>query len=589
MMINKVELNKFKRFNKESVDLQEGMTLVVGGNNSGKSTILHALAVWEFCKTVLIYEKSPKAVFKDFSGAGYGISIDDFTPINIPSFRYLWTNLKITSNYSLTIDCFWDNEEGIEKHLKIGLALNQERLFIKKLESTIIEGDYIPHVAYLPTFAGIGSKEEWHSAALRNRYVGQGLAGAVLRNQIMELYLTNSRIRNEHKNAKGRLSKADLKFIRENDPYELLQQVIFSIFKGMLYPKEFNPDFHTHVRVNFCNGEIVNKRFQPLSGYSERDIMVEGSGFLQWLSVYTFALSPNVDTLLLDEPDAHLHCSLQGALFSHLETIATKMKKQVLVATHSSEVIKTFDFKKILFIDGTSLHYLCTEDIKIRVLSGLGTKYFPLLSQIENSKRLLFVENQSDAELLKIFCNKYSIWPANLAVWPLATKHKERKTLFLYLIGQIPDLKCISLSDRDNGNYNEITKHLHEKGMPDLQQGGGLRYRTWRRWEIESYLFCKPAIVRLIMAKNPSLTEEDANNEFDTFVNGMGLVYPNDYKQSDKTISNGRLFDADAKEILHPICNKFGIEKEEIAKEMTKDEIFEDVITLVDEIVGMCV
>ena len=587
-MIKRVDLKKFKRFNDKSVDLLDGMTLVVGGNNSGKSTILHALAVWEFCKTVLVYEKSPKSILQGFNGDGYGISIDDFTPINIPSFRYLWTNLKITSNYSLTIDCFWDDEAGVEKHLRIALALNQERLFIKNQESTIQEGDYIPRVAYLPTFAGIGSKEEWHSTALRNRYVGQGLAGAVLRNQIMEFYLANSKFRDSHKNAKGRLSKADLGHLREKDPFELLQQVIFSIFKGVLYPKDFNPEFHTHVRVNFRKGEIVNKRFKPFVDYMERDIMVEGSGFLQWLSVYTFALSPNVDTLLLDEPDAHLHCSLQGELFSYLEAIANKMHKQVLVATHSSEVIKTTDFKKILFIDGLSVHYLGAEETKVRLLSGLGTEYFPKLSQIESAKRLLFVENESDANILKEFCNKYSVWPSNLAVWPLANKHTDRKVLFLYLKDQIPNLKCLSLSDRDNGNYNDITQDLKLAGMPDLNEAGGLRYRTWRRWEMESYLFCKPAMIRLVMAKNPGLSEPDATMRFDNAVAGIGLVYPADYKQSTKSLSNGRLFDADAKEILYPVCNALGIDKFEIAKEMHADEIFDDVRTLIDEIVGMC-
>lgn len=587
-MIKRVELNKFKRFNNKTIDLQDGMTLVVGGNNSGKSTILHALAVWEFCMTVLIYEKSPRSILQDFNGDGYGISIDDFTPINIPSFRYLWTNLKITSNYSLTIDCFWDDAEGVEKHLKIGLALNQERLFIKNLESTIHENDYIPHVAYLPTFAGIGSKEEWHSAALRNRYVGQGLAGAVLRNQIMEFYLGNVKFRDAHKNAQGRLSKADLQYIREHDPFALLQQVIFGIFKGMLYPKEFNPDFHTNVRVNFRKGEMVNKRFKPFSGYSERDIMVEGSGFLQWLSVYTFALSPNVDTLLLDEPDAHLHCSLQDELFSHLEAIATKMNKQVFVATHSSDVIKKFDFNRILFIDGTKVHYLGAEETKVKLLSGLGTEYFPKLNQIENAKRLLFVENQSDADFLKEFCNKYSVWPNNLVVWPQPNKHTDRKVLFLYLKDQIPDLKCLSLSDRDNGNYNDVSRDLKLNGMPDLNEAGGLRYRTWRRWEMESYLFCKSAMIRLVMAKNPGLSEADATTRFDDAIVSIGIAYPADYKRSDKTLTNGRLFEADAKEILYPICNTLGIDKFEIAREMREDEIFEDVRTLIDEIVAMC-
>ena len=587
-MIKRVDLKKFKRFDNKSVDLQDGMTLVVGGNNSGKSTILHALAVWEFCKTVLVYEKSPKSILQGFNGDGYGISIDDFTPINIPSFRYLWTNLKITSNYSLTIDCFWDDVVGVEKHLRIALALNQERLFIKNQESTLQEGDYIPRVAYLPTFAGIGSKEEWHSSALRNRYVGQGLAGAVLRNQIMEFYLANSKYRDSHKNAKGRLSKVDLRHLREKDPFELLQQVIFSIFKGVLYPKDFNPEFHTHVRVNFRKGEFVNMRFKPFAGYMERDIMVEGSGFLQWLSVYTFALSPNVDTLLLDEPDAHLHCSLQGELFGHLEAIASKMHKQVLVATHSSEVIKTTDFKKILFIDGMSVRYLGAEETKVRLLSGLGTEYFPKLNQIESTKRLLFVENQSDVNILKEFCNKYSVWPGNLAVWPLANKHTDRKVLFLYLKDQIPELKCLSLSDRDNGNYNDVTQDLKLAGMPDLNEAGGMRYRTWRRWEMESYLFCKPAMIRLVMAKNPGLSEADATLRFDNAVAGIGLVYPADYKQSNKSLSNGRLFDADAKEILYPVCDALGIDKYEIAKEMQADEIFDDVRTLIDEIVGMC-
>ena len=36
--------------------------------------------------------------------------------------------------------------------------------------------------------AGINSKEEWHTHAVRNKLIGQGLAGSVLRNQIMELF-----------------------------------------------------------------------------------------------------------------------------------------------------------------------------------------------------------------------------------------------------------------------------------------------------------------------------------------------------------------------------------------------------------------
>ena len=585
-MIHKFQITNFKRLGTKEIILKDNISLVVGGNNSGKTSVLHALAVWEYAKQVLIYEKNPRALYHGFSGDGYGVTLDDFTPINIPSFRYLWTNLKADSGYTLAISCFWILNDT-EKHLKIGLAYGQEKLYIKTLDSNINEGDYIPHVVYLPTFAGINSKEEWHTPAVRNKYIGQGLAGSVLRNQIMELFLQNAKIRKERKGDRSKILESDLKWIRENDAYELLNQTMFSIFKGMLYPKAFNPNFHTHVLVNFRKGEIVNKRFKPFADYKERDIMVEGSGFLQWLSVYTMAVTPNIDVLLLDEPDAHLHCSLQSELFTHLQRIATLKRKQILIATHSTDIIKTYDFGRILSVSNTSIRYLASNDAKIRIISGIGSEYFPLLEAVQKNKRVLFVENESDAKLLKIFCDKYSVWPDNLVVWPKANKQSERTILFLYLKEQIHDLKCISLSDRDNELYREGTSNLHDNTPDKVEGNNELRYRKWRRWEMESYLISKPAIVRLIMNKN-GVSRDEATRDFDNYAASLGIVINPDYKQSNRTVSNAPLFNMDAKALLNPICNHYGIDKYAIANEMHTEDLFDDVRTLVDEIVNMC-
>ncbi len=585
-MIHKCQITNFKRLGTKEITLKDNISLVVGGNNSGKTSVLHALAVWEYAKQVLIYEKSPRALYHGFSGDGYGVTLDDFTPINIPSFKYLWTNLKADSGYTLEISCFWMLDD-VEKHLKIGLAYGQEKLYIKPLDSNVNEGDYIPHIVYLPTFAGINSKEEWHTPAVRNKYIGQGLAGSVLRNQIMELFLENAKIRKERKGDRNKISAADLKWIRENDAYELLNQTIFSIFKGILYPKAFNPNFHTHVLVNFRKGEIVNKRFQPIANYKERDIMVEGSGFLQWLSVYTMAVTPNIDVLLLDEPDAHLHCSLQSELFAHLKRIATLKSKQILIATHSTDIIKTFDFERILSVSNTSIQYLASNDAKTNIIWGIGSEYFPLLEAVQKNKRVLFVENESDAIFLKIFCKKYSVWPNNLVIWPKANKQKERTVLYLYLKEQIPNLKCISLSDRDNDLYREGTSNLHDNTPDRIEGNNELRYRKWRRWEMESYLISKPAIVRLIMNKN-GISNDDATRDFDSYAASLGIVINPDYKQSDRTMSNAPLFNMDAKALLDPICIHYGIDKYAIAKEMREEDLFDDVRTLVDEIVNMC-
>lgn len=66
--------------------------------------------------------------------------------------------------------------------------------------------------------------------------------------------------------------------------------------------------------------------------------MVEGSGLLQWLSVFALATSPDVDVVLLDEPDAHLHPQLQKELVNRLEKLTKASNQQASVAAHSSEI-----------------------------------------------------------------------------------------------------------------------------------------------------------------------------------------------------------------------------------------------------------
>ncbi len=592
-MIKKIVIKRFKRLEDVTVELHpEKLSLVVGGNNSGKSTLLHAIAVWQFGWTVIRFEKGESALLGSFHGAGLGISLDDFTPLSIPSFKYLWTNLRPGSGYTLSLDCFWDFG-GAEKHLCIGLEFGQDRLYVKNIGSNLVEGDKIPSVAYVPPFAGIAKKEQWYAPAMRNMLIGQGLAGAVLRNQIIELYNANIAERKKRKGDRTKISNRDLKWIRENDPYELLNQTIFTVFDGILCPEVFNQEFHTHVSVGFRKGKIVNKRFAPSSDFAERDIMAEGSGFLQWLSVYTFALSPNIDVLLLDEPDAHLHCSLQSDLLEKLNVLAEKKHKQVIVATHSTEVIKAFDYQGIVFADKGKYRYLNDSSQKVKVMSGLGTEYFLLLDDIQKYKKILFVENKWDAEILKLFCNKFSQWPENIVIWADPNKHSDRKQFYLELHHIIPELKAISLRDRDNGDYAQTHANLSTGEISDWHDNppgvGEIRFKTWRRWEIESYLMGVPAMKRLYGRAHPELSADEVDNVVDAKLRAVSVVINADYLQSDRTASNQSLFQNDAKAMLYPLLNKLNLDKWEVIKEMTEAEVFADVRTIINEILAFCV
>lgn len=592
-MIDKIEIKNFKRFKNNTIDIHpNALTFIVGGNNSGKSSILHALAVWEFCKTILVFEKGITSILQGFRGAGLGIAFDNFSPLNIPSFKYIWTNLKASGSYSLSIKCFWKNEQNAEKYLSILLSLVQERLYIKAGETNLIQGDKVPRIAYLPTFAGISIKEQWYSKAMRQKLIGQGLAGAVLRNEIIDLHRANTEIRSAKKGNSKKIPKAALKYIRENDPFELLQSIVYENFHGILYSLPFNPAFHTYVNVEFRKGDMVNNRFRPHVNYSRRDIMVEGSGFLQWLSVYTFALSPDIDALLLDEPDAHLHVELQTKLVDALKVIANKFKKQILIATHSVEVIKNTPASDILFIKSASvIKYLNEDRRKTVVLSELGSEYSPLLEKIQRHRRILFVENDSDVVLLQYMTNAFIQWPDNLVVWANANHHKERTHVFEYLKRELNNnFKCISLSDRDNQEYSITTQDLRQSNYSDRTESNDIemRYRSWRRSEIENYLIHPNVIARTIVLKHGGdvVQKEQEIREYLQLSHGI-VVNPN-FMQSDRTDAIRPLFEISGKEIIDGVCEKFDIDKFSIAKEMRQDEVFEDVCTICNEIASMC-
>jgi hypothetical protein len=94
-MIESVKLTRLKRFTNSSFALHpNGISFLAGGNNSGKSTLLQAIAVWEFCRLVLENERGRESLSVGYGGQGLGLSDDEFSPIAVASLKHLWTNLK---------------------------------------------------------------------------------------------------------------------------------------------------------------------------------------------------------------------------------------------------------------------------------------------------------------------------------------------------------------------------------------------------------------------------------------------------------------------------------------------------------------
>ena len=585
-MIEKFKAKNFKKFKQASFELrQTGLSFLAGGNNSGKSTFLQALAVWDFCRTVLEMERGVESLRPDYKRQGLGLSDDEFSPISLPSLKHLWTNLKTIEpgagdGYSLELRCDWKDAAGQEKHLALALALANDRLFLKASSTNLAEGDQPPLLAYLPPFAGISSRENYMSGAERRALIGRGLAGGVIRNILHDLHRDNERKRVQLKEGRAKIKGSDLEKLRAGDPWEVLQSTLAEVFGIQLEVSPFNNLYHTYIKVNTIKGKLDGKKFVRYNGFKPRDLMAEGSGFLQWLSVYALAVSPEVRTLLLDEPDAHLHPSLQSQLVERLEAIGQKLNKQVLLATHSTEILRWADHTQVMHFAGGSAKYLQDADQKIGLFLGLGSDYAPKLDPLRKAHRLLLVENLSDSRMLRIWAGQLGIvWPKNLVDWPWTGGHAERKQLFLQLQGEIPELKALSIRDRDDQEVNQIDlETLRDKSIASANEN--LLLRVWRRRHIENYVLLPAAIAR---ASGREVAAIEAT------MAAHALVVPANFPARDVALA---MLDARGKEIARKgpqsLKQMFGVSPEEIAAVMQPEEIPEDIKCLLGQIVGMC-
>ncbi|MEC5218804.1 ABC-type branched-subunit amino acid transport system ATPase component [Actimicrobium sp. GrIS 1.19] len=595
MQIDEIHLWKFKQFKESKVALRSGLTLLVGGNNSGKSSLLQAAASWQFCKTIIEIEKGVKAWTLNSNVQGVGLGIVDFTPLNVPSLVHLWTNLKSQKTteqdgYTLKIKIFWSDLVGDEKFLEFGMSLANDRLFVKTTATNLALEDIqdangnlipesVPNLAYMPPFAGITERETRLTTAMRARLIGQGLSGGVIRNVVYDMYEANKQKRLKLKGALSKIGKRELEKLRTTDSWEILQKTLQEIFNAELSITPFNDRYHSYLKIDCIKGNFEKGKFKRYPNFSPRDLMVEGSGFLQWLSVFALALSEDLDVILLDEPDAHLHPTLQQQLVEKLKEIADNRNKQIFLATHSTELIRSYEFNRILRLENRSGKYLSQNEQKIGVLAGIGASHSPQLHALINIRKMLFVEGESDERFLRILCEKAGFsWPKNLVVWRWTGKHSERLQLFLQLKFQIPELKAISIRDRDNEDINSVGEDLVEKGFA---LHAGFSALKWRRRHIENYLFCVPAIARAAIGVN----EETIRL---LFVEHAISISP------DLTASEvpAAIFDAHGKAIMsegeNSIVHTFGCTRDDIARAMKSEEIPTDIKTFFLKLHEMC-
>jgi Predicted ATP-dependent endonuclease of the OLD family len=135
-----------------------------------------------------------------------------------------------------------------------------------------------------------------------------------------------------------------------------------------------------------------------------REIFWAGFGFQVWCQMLTHIVNSKNDTLLIiDEPDIYLHSDLQRQLIHILKTLGP----DILIATHSTEIISEAEPDDLLVINKKFMSAKrITDPTQIQgVFEVLGSSLNPTLTQLAKSRRAVFVEGK-DFHILSLFSRR---------------------------------------------------------------------------------------------------------------------------------------------------------------------------------------
>lgn len=447
----------------ESTIYPEPFTVMVGANNSGKSSLMRAVNFAQTLLRVHVERDEPQRVLLA-RGRNLG---DQLLPV--PAVRDLWhQGIRRVGNEWVMAEV----EIEFEDDLTIGFGMKgpfghaTSRLLdtsAREIERSAFDRLDAYPIVYVPSSVGVVDREEYRTPARILSLIAGGRAHEVLRNLLLDL--------------------------QEEDRLNEVADVIAEYFSGTIDRVSFQPDVDEYIHVSYKEE-------------ADHDLFSAGAGFLQVLQLVTFLVHERPGILMVDEPDAHLHSSLQRLVVDVLRRASQELGIQILLATHSKEIINYVDPSELLVIDRQEgeLRGLGEHEGAISVLESLGTVDSVDAYQVISQRKLLLVEGGSDRKTLRALAAKKGsrVFEGESRLVVIDTKGEstpEAKTDLSILEKMVDDeVASLQVLDRDARLDEFVTKAEDEASRP---------LHIWRSDSIESYLVTPGAIARLVVSKKP--------------------------------------------------------------------------------------
>ncbi|MGO4549140.1 ATP-dependent endonuclease [Paenibacillus sp. 2TAB23] len=360
----KVEFKNYKALRDYTISIQH-MNILVGPNNSGKSTILsafralgvgvrHALSK----KATIVKGLDNKEIF------GYQLNIESL-PMSLENvhtdYEEVDTTVRFTLSNSNQIVLFFPFEGGCyllpETQGKYVVTPSQFRT------------EFPISLEIVPVLGPIEQNEH------------------IVSDETIRKGLTTHRASRHFRNY-WRNNPSDFKDFAE---------LVSKTWPGMEIESPKQPDIMLPELIMFCRENRIS-----------RELFWSGFGFQIWCQLLTHISRCKKATLLIvDEPEVYLHPDVQRQLLGILRYCGP----DIILATHSTEIMGESDPSEILLINKKVKKAERIKDIKgiQRALDSVGSVQNITLTHLARTGRLLFVEGDYDYKILRRFARQLGL------------------------------------------------------------------------------------------------------------------------------------------------------------------------------------
>jgi len=422
----------------------------------------------------------------------------------------------------------------------------------------------------VPPFSGLEPMEKRLDVSPIRQQVGKGQPGSVLRNLLLE-------VSNSVSGAQD--AQADSPAISKSD-WQELAGIVQRWFSVTISEPKYNSAKDVYITVEYTQGA---KAF---------DIIAGGSGFHQTLTLLAFLYGYRPDTILLDEPDAHLHVSLQREILDYFKRKSIDLGTQFLIATHAEEFARGVDASQIVSLLNRVPRRVESKPAVLQAMSDVSNEE---ITRLIASPYILYVEGESDERILRAWAQPCDAQEAMDKVCFKAMgggnkeNMKERANQHFAALQQIvPEVRRLMLFDHD-GAENAFHPGADN---PTLVE--------WKRKNIENYLLVpdawKRAALRQMKLPEDDLFAQPVLQMIDAFFLDQNLTLPpgrtwRNVAANVFAVVDGKRILFESQDALFQQLSRgeppLKLIREQVAMNMLADEIHEDVHQFIAKLVCM--